>query len=37
MNGAPTPEYLNGLVAELRKLPTETQGRKHAKYIPFWA
>lgn len=24
MNGAPTPEYLNGLVAELRKLPAET-------------
>ena len=24
MNGAPTPEYLNGLVTELRKLPTET-------------
>jgi predicted HTH transcriptional regulator len=24
MNGNPTPEYLNGLVAELRKLPNET-------------
>ncbi len=24
MNGTPTPEYLNGLVAELRKLPNET-------------